>query len=189
MLFAVPSDPTSGALLVVCLYIYKYEKILNERHEIHMFYFFLFKLFIHTVKSQGIGKGKCSINMLMVKLSRHRLGISDQNSYSNKVVCGLQCIAPQASGHDHHSCCHATSPAATFSRNLRREAAAATSPSAVQTQAGAGRRGPATAGRGSYGGAAPCAATETRLLFHPNIPQLDPSLNELLTSQSPGMNM
>ena len=83
-------------------------------------------------------------------------GKRDQNSYSSKVVCGLQCIAPQASGHDHQSC-HATSPAATFSRNLRREAAA--SPSVVQTQAGAGRRGPATAGRGSYGGAAPCAAT------------------------------
>ena len=42
----------------------------------------------------------------------------------------------------------------------------ATSPSFVQTQlGGAGRRGPATAGRESYGGAAPCAATNNPQSF------------------------
>ena len=34
-------------------------------------------------------------------------------------------------------------------------------PALSKPKLGAGRRGPATAGRGSYGGAAPCAATKT----------------------------
>ena len=50
---------------------------------------------------------------------------------------------------------------ATFERQEERL------PALSKPKLGAGRRGPATAGRGSYGGAAPCAATKTPPDFSP----------------------
>ena len=63
--------------------------------------------------------GKDSLNNKYADGQQVKQGKRDQNSYSSKVVCGLQCIAPQASGHDHQSC-HATSPShATFDERQR----------------------------------------------------------------------
>ena len=68
VLIAVLSDPTSGTL-VVCLYLYKYEKILNERHEIPMFYFKRFtSQFIHInqpTKTKGFAMVQGVQNMFI----------------------------------------------------------------------------------------------------------------------------
>ena len=56
---------------------------------------------------------------------------------------------------------------ATFERQERL-------PALSKPKLGAGRRGPATAGRGSYGGAAPCAATKTPPAFSPKCTTVRP---------------